>query len=102
MTVNIGLIGLGDIGKKHLYNAMQLRDAKLVAVADASRKSRALAKEVNVREVYDDYAKLLENPKVDCVIISLPNFLHAECAIMAAEYGKHVLVEKPLARNVEE
>lgn len=101
-VVNIGLLGLGDIGKKHFYNALQLKNAKLVAVADASEKSRSLAKVAGVKEVYEDYAKLLENPTVDCVIISLPNFLHAKCAKAAAENGKHVLIEKPLARNIQE
>ncbi len=100
--VNIGLIGLGGIGTYHFYNSMRLKNARLIAVADISKKSRNLAKAERVKEVYEDYEKLLENPDIDCVIISLPNYLHAECAIMAAEHGKHVLIEKPLARNVKE
>jgi len=100
--INIGLIGMGAIGKIHFDNIMHLQKARLVAVADLSKKSRSLAKAAGVREVYDNYEKLLQNPAIDCVIISVPNFLHADCAIKAAEYGKHMLIEKPLARNVEE
>lgn len=100
--VNIGLIGLGGMGKIHFHNSMLLKNAKLLAVADISKKSRSLAKAKGVKEVYNDYEKLLENPDIDCVIISLPTFLHAECASRAAEHGKHILIEKPLARNVKE
>ena len=100
--VNIGLIGLGGIGTYHFYNSMRLENARLIAVADVSKKARKLAKAKGIKEVYGDYEKLLENPAVDCVIISLPTFLHAECAIMAAEHGKHIFIEKPLARNVKE
>lgn len=98
----MGVIGLGSIGQKHLHNSLQLKDARLLAVADASEKSRSLARESGVKEVYDDYERLLENPIIDCVIISLPTFLHAECAKKASEHGKHMFIEKPLARNVKE
>jgi len=81
---------------------MHLKNAKLLAVADTSQRSKNLAKALGVKEVYSSYEKLLQNPNVDCVVISLPTFLHAECAIKAAKYGKHILLEKPLARNVDE
>lgn len=101
-TVNIGLVGVGGVGRIHFHNILKLKNAKLVAVADTSKKSRSFAKTYGVKQVYDDFDKLLRNPIIDCVIISLPNFLHSKCAIMAAEHGKHILVEKPLARNVKE
>lgn len=101
-TVNVGLIGLGGMGKIHFYNSRCLKNAKLIAVADISQKSRNFAKAKGIKEVYDNYEKLLKNPAIDCLIISLPNHLHAECAIKAAEHGKHIFIEKPLARNVEE
>lgn len=100
--INIGLIGLGGIGRTHFYNSMHLKNARLIAVADISKKARNLAKAKGIKEVHNDYEKLLENPAVDCVIISLPTFLHARCAAMAAEHGKHIFIEKPLARNAKE
>ena len=53
----------------------------------------------NVFEKYDD---LLKEDDIDGVIISLPNFLHQEAAVKSAESGKHILLEKPFARTVEE
>jgi len=100
--VSLGLIGLGQIGKIHLYNCLYLKDARLIAVSDVSEKSLLTAKKAGVKLVFKNYNDLLKDPKIDAVIISLPTFLHAEAAIKAAEHGKHILVEKPLARNVRE
>ena len=86
--LNVGLIGLGGMGKIHFYNSLRLENARLIAVADVSKKSRSLAKATGIKEVYDDYEKLLKNPAIDCLIISLPNHLRAECAIKAAERAR--------------
>ena len=101
-TVSAGIIGLGSIGKVHLYNALHLKNINLVAVADISKKSRRLAADLGVKKQYSDYNELIQDPEIDCVLICLPTFLHAESAIEAARHGKHVLLEKPLAKNVEE
>jgi myo-inositol 2-dehydrogenase/D-chiro-inositol 1-dehydrogenase len=101
-TVRVGLIGLGEMGKTHFSNCLHLKDGKLVAVSDVSEKALLLAKKFGIKHVYKDYNQLLENKDVDAVVISLPTFLHGEAAIKAAEHGKHMLVEKPLARNADE
>jgi len=90
------------MGKIHLHNSLHLRNARLTAVSDISEKSLLTAKKAGVKHAFRDYNDLLKDPKIDAVIISLPTFLHAEVAIKAAEHGKHILVEKPLARNVRE
>ncbi len=100
--VNLGLIGLGGAGRIHLNNCLRLENARLVAVADTSELARHFAKSRGVAKVFDDYTKLLEDSSVDCVIVSLPTYLHSECAILASEHKKHILMEKPLARNVRE
>jgi predicted dehydrogenase len=79
-----------------------MKNAQLTGAADVSAKSLRAAKRAGVRNVFEDYRKLLKSPNVDAVIISLPTFLHEDAAICAAENGKHIFVEKPLARNVEE
>jgi predicted dehydrogenase len=60
------------------------------------------AKRKGVKNVYASYEDLLKSEQLDAVVISLPNFLHLESVIKAAEAGKDILLEKPLARNVEE
>ncbi len=100
--LNLGLIGLGIQGKIHLKNCLHLKGARLVAVADRSKSAIQFAKKAGVKNLYKDYDKLLKDQKIDAVIIALPNFLHSECATKAAEAGKDIFLEKPLARNVEE
>jgi predicted dehydrogenase len=100
--INLGLIGLGYIGKVHLKNCLKLEKAKLVAVSDISKKALKLARKTGVKQTFTDYHLLLKNPDIDAIVISLPTHLHADCAISAAEEGKHVFLEKPLARNPKE
>jgi predicted dehydrogenase len=100
--VNLGIIGLGTRGKIHLRNSLRLKEAKVLGVADVSEKSLKFAKRLGVKNVYTDYEDLLRNAQLDAVIISLPNFMHLEGAMKAAEAGKDILLEKPLARNVDE
>lgn len=100
--VQLGLIGLGSMGKIHLLNCLKLENAELVAVSDASKKALSFAKKIGIKTVFDDYRELLKEPSLDAVIIALPTHLHAECAINAAEAGKSILLEKPLGRNLSE
>jgi len=100
--IGLGLIGLGYIGKVHLRNCLKLDSAALLAVSDISKKALNLAKKMGINRVYNDYKMLLKNDKIDAVIIALPNHLHLPCAKEAAEAGKHILLEKPLAKSVAE
>lgn len=99
---NLGLIGLGQMGKIHLNTCLNLEAANVVAVADISQKELLKARNAGVKHVYEDYTDLLKNPDIDAAIISLPTFLHKQAAVAAAEHGKHILLEKPIARNVKE
>ncbi len=99
---NIGLIGLGFIGKVHLYNCLRVPNANLVAVADVSKKALKVAQNLGVPRTYNDYHELLCDPNIDAVVIALPTHLHADSAILAAENNKSILLEKPLARNTSE
>ena len=73
-----------------------------MAAADISKRALKLAKKSGVKQTFTDYHQLLKQPAVDAVIIALPTHLHASCAISAAEQGKHVFLEKPIAGNLEE
>jgi len=100
--INLGVIGLGFIGKVHLRNCLNLKSVRVLAAADASKRALNYAKTFGVKQLFTDYHELLKLKDLDAVIISLPTHLHAESAINAMEEGKHVFLEKPLARNVEE
>ena len=100
--INLGVIGLGFIGKVHLRNCLNLKSVRVVAAADSSKKALNYAKSFGVKQLFTDYHELLKIKNLDAVIISLPTHLHGECAISAMEEGKHVFLEKPLARNLEE
>jgi len=100
--VKLGLIGLGYIGKAHLRCSLKLDSATLVAVSDISKKALRFARRMGIKKTYTDYRMLLDDNDIDAVIIALPTYLHFVCAVEAAEAGKHILLEKPLARNVAE
>jgi predicted dehydrogenase len=90
----------------HAHAASWLRNAHARIVSVSSRRletAQRFAAELGLDcRVTDDYASVLADPAVDVVNISGPNHVHAEQAIAAAEAGKHLLVEKPIALTVEE
>ncbi len=102
--LRVGLIGAGTIATSaHLPALTRLRDRlELVAVADV-RLEAAEATAVRFGGTATaDYRTLLARPDVDLVVVATPEFLHAEQTIAAAEAGKHVLCEKPMAASVTE
>ena len=98
------MIGCGDISRKRVAPA--LRDSalcELVAVSRAKAElAEAFAREFGARRWYGDWRELLLDHDVDAVYVATPVHLHAEQTIAAAEAGKHVLCEKPMALNVAE
>jgi predicted dehydrogenase len=102
--IGFGVIGTGIVGGAwHAYVYSRLPQSKLVAVCDIDeQRANETAKKYGASAVYTDYHKLLENPEVKAVSIATPDFAHREIAVAAAEAGKHILVEKPLATTVED
>jgi predicted dehydrogenase len=102
-TLRIGVIGAGSIATAHLDAYAAHPEVELVAIADMNlERARAVADRCGARRAYGDPQELLADPEIDGVSVCTWNNSHATWAIAALEAGKHVLVEKPLARTLEE
>jgi len=98
-----GVIGVGTWGALHARVYSSMPDARLAAVCDVDEsRARQVGEACGAARVYTDYRELLSDPDVRAVSIALPDFLHREAAVAAAQAGKHVLVEKPLATTEED
>lgn len=103
MTIRVGVIGCGQIAKvRHIPEFAGNPAVTISALCDVEEeKAASLAREFGVKKVFTDYRELLKE-NLDAVSICTPNALHAEMAVAAAEAGKHVLVEKPMAVTLEQ
>ena len=102
--LGVGIIGLGWVAGEHARAYEANPDARVVAVAGRDRaRTQARAEQLGLRaRVYDDWTALLRDPEVEVVSICTPHPQHAEQGIAAAQAGKHVLVEKPIALTLDE
>lgn len=96
--VRMAIVGAGIWGENHakIYQAHPFCD--VVALCDMNlKKAQESAKRLGIQQVFDDTEKMLNTVECDAVAIVTPDFAHADTAICAAEHGKHILIEKPLA-----
>lgn len=103
--LRIGVIGAGTIAQSaHLPAIRRLADElELVAIADVRAEVAAdAARRFGAEAWYVDYRELIARPDIDLVDLCTPEFLHCEQAVAAAEAGKHVLCEKPMASTLQE
>lgn len=101
MTVRIGLVGTQFIGSLYAYSLREIRGAEIVAVA-APNTAEAFAARHAIPAWYRDYRSMIEATDLDAVAIAVPNDLHYDVCLAAADRGKHILCEKPLALSLEE
>jgi len=101
--IGVGVVGLGRIGQLHaeIFNS-KIPNAKLVAVSDVVENLvKSASEKFNVKG-YLSYEEMLRDAEVDAVVICTPTFLHKDMIMLAAEYHKHILCEKPLTVTVKE
>ncbi|MSS73947.1 MAG: Gfo/Idh/MocA family oxidoreductase [Candidatus Latescibacteria bacterium] len=97
-----GVVGMGGMGNYRLQVARQNPDTPVVAFYEPDPKRRAEAEAKYGVPGYADLGAFFERERLGLVIITSPDYTHRAPAVMAAEHGVHVLVEKPLASTVED
>jgi predicted dehydrogenase len=100
----VGIIGLGGIAQLvHLPILSKLNNVDIEAVAEVNKsRLKAIADKFSIKNRFADYKELLVNPDIEAVVIATPTSTHAEIAIECIQAGKHVLIEKPLGRTIDE
>ena len=103
-TIRWGVLSTANIGRAAVIPAIKASsNGKLIAVASRdSEKASKFAVDNQIPQSYGSYEALLADDQIDAVYIPLPNSLHRQWVIAAANAGKHVLCEKPLALNEKE
>jgi predicted dehydrogenase len=103
VALRVGLLGSGWVAERHARGLLDHPGAELVAASSWREPSlAALAGRFGIPRTTTDWRELAADPELDAVVIGTPNALHAEQAVAFLEAGKHVLVEKPMARTVAE
>lgn len=101
--LRVGIVGAGIMGEWHSRVYQMHPDIQIVAVCDGNQeRARALAEKFQIPQVFSTHTELLAGADLDLVSVCTPDFAHAVPTIDAANAGKHVLVEKPLAVTVED
>lgn len=103
-TLKFAIVGCGRIAKRHseLLGDKQIKGATLVAVCDIDyEKAKKIGDQFNV-PVYSDMNDMMRIEDVDVVVVLTPSGLHAENVVQLAKYGKHIMVEKPMALTLDD
>jgi UDP-N-acetyl-2-amino-2-deoxyglucuronate dehydrogenase len=99
--INFAIVGCGHIAHKHAETINFIQDAHLYAACDTNRITLEDFIEKTGAKGYSDYAEMLDNPQVHVVNICTPSGLHEALAVQAANAGKHIIVEKPVALTLD-
>ncbi len=103
-VVRVGVIGTGGIAvNQHMPALSKQPDVQILAVADVNEEAaKNAAEKFSVPHVFTDYKQLIAMDEIDAVHVCTPNYLHMAPTVEALMAGKHVMVEKPIARNADE
>lgn len=99
--IGVGIIGFGRIGAEHAAWLSKAEGIEAVAVADGTSARQDLARQRSLR-VYTTVEQLLEDAEVNAILVATPTAMHFEHTMMSLAAEKHVLVEKPIALDLEQ
>ena len=100
--INVGVVGVGSMGRNHARVFAQMPDVNLAAVADTDAEAVQQVARTYKACPYVDHREMLEREKLDIVSIAVPTRLHTPITLDAIAHGAHIFVEKPLAYSVAE
>jgi predicted dehydrogenase len=100
--LNVGVVGLGLAAASVTPAMVAMPHVNLVAGADINPRALQVFKEKYGAKTYASIEALCDDPDIDAVWIATPNTFHCPHVILAAERGKHVIVEKPMAISLAE
>ena len=100
--MRVGLVGAGFIGAVHLGAYANMPEVEVVGVADAVPEIATAGAAVVGARAYSSYEELVAAEDVDVVDVCLPTAFHRELALKVARDGKHLILEKPIARSLED
>ena len=103
-NTKVGVIGLGGIAQLvHLPILSKMNNVEIFAASETNKsRGEVLSKKFNIKNSFTDYTKMLEMEELDAVIITTPTNTHEKLAIDCLNARKHILIEKPGSKNLEE
>lgn len=104
MVLKWGIIGAGLISERNTIPAMlKTESSDILAIMDVNEnRAKDILQKFSIPNYYTKEEDLLRNKDIEAVYIATPAFLHVKQVVQAAEYGKHILCEKPMALTIEE
>jgi predicted dehydrogenase len=101
--VRIGIIGSAFVSNIHTEALQDVCEAEVVAVCSPTKgHAEEFARRWRIPNAFTDYRRVLDRKDVDAVVIGIPNDLHCKVVAAAAEAGKHVILEKPMAHTLDD
>lgn len=101
--VRVGIIGSAFVSSLHAEAFAEISEAKLVAACSPNKQHvQEFASKWKIPTAVTDYRKVMDLKDVDVVVVGIPNYLHREVVEAAAEAGKHVILEKPIAHTLDD
>ncbi|MFQ5647724.1 MAG: Gfo/Idh/MocA family oxidoreductase [Candidatus Aenigmatarchaeota archaeon] len=98
---DVAVIGIGNMGRNHVRIYSEMKECRLVAIADVNRAAEEVAGKFGCR-YYTDYKDMLEKERPDAVSVCVPTSLHYKVSQDVIKAGCHILIEKPIASSVKE